>query len=149
MTQKYPIFLPLFAFILGILLAEYTQADWILIIVLVPAFGIAALFKPKFRFLILVPIGILFSASPPLPENHVSNFAGKTANIEGVLTESPETRQWGSRVTIDTNRIFIDRREEKTSGKVVLNVREQVRGLTYGDRIKVIKVKLRYPSVCH
>lgn len=123
---KYKILAPLFGFISGILIAEWAGNKWILIALLSPIFGVLSLFKPRFRFLIFIPIGILFSARPNLPENHISHFTGKEIDIEGVLFESAESREEGSRLFIDVQTVFLEGKEERASGKVIISTEERI-----------------------
>ncbi len=142
---KYKILAPLFGFISGILIAEWAGNEWILIALLSPTFGVLSLFKPRFRFLIFIPIGILFSARPNLPENHISHFTGKELDIEGVLFESPESREKGSRLFIDIQTVFLEGKEERASGKVIISTDERIWGLADGDRVRVLHTRLRAP----
>ena len=141
--SKYKILPPLSGFILGIILSEYFGNEWILITFLSPIFGALYLFKPRFGLLIFIPLGLLFSARPNLQGNNVLNFAGKELDIEGVLYKSPESREKGSRLFIDVDRIVIGGKEKPSSGKVIITTEETITGLAYGDRIRVIEAKLR------
>src|SRR3972149_1770461 len=118
--SKYKILPPLSGFILGIILSEYFGNEWILITFLSPIFGALYLFKPRFGLLIFIPLGLLFSARPNLQGNNVLNFAGKELDIEGVLYKSPESREKGSRLFIDVDRIVIGGKEKPSSGKVII-----------------------------
>lgn len=142
---KYEILTPLFGFMSGILIAEWAGNEWMLIALLSPIFAVLSLFKPKFGFLIFIPIGILFSARPNLPENHISHFMDKELDIQGVLFESPESREKGSRLFIDVQTIFLEGKEERASGKVIVSTEERIWGLANGDRVTVLHTKLRTP----
>ncbi len=135
---KYKIIAPLLGFISGILIAEWTGNEWMLIALLSPIFVVISLFKPKFGFLILIPIGILFSARPNLSENHISQIVGKELDIEGVLFESPESREKGSRLFINVQTIFLKGKEERASGKVIISTEERIWGLADVDRVRVL-----------
>jgi competence protein ComEC len=145
LLSRYKILPPLSGFILGILLSEYIGHEWVLIAVLSPIFGAVCLLRPQFAFLIFIPIGLLFSTRPDIQENNISNFTGKELDIEGVLYRSPETREKGSRLFIDVNRIFIEGKEEHAKGKAVITTGERIPPLAYGDRIRVLDTKLRRP----
>ncbi len=142
---KYKILGPLLGFVSGILIAEWAKNGWILIVLLSPIFGALSLFKPKFGFLIFIPIGILFSTRPNLPENHISHFTGKELDIEGILFESPESREKGSRLFIDAQAVFIEGKREQVSGKVMISTEERIGGLADGDRVRVLRTNLRIP----
>jgi competence protein ComEC len=141
--QKYKILPPLFGFIIGIVLAERLGKEWLMIILFALPFSAIYLFKPQFGFLIFIPIGILFSARPNIPENHVLHFTGKEVDVEGVLFKSPESRRKGSRLFIDIEGIFIEGKQEQVSGRVIITTGERIWGLAYGDRIRVLGTKLR------
>lgn len=140
---KYKILGSLLGFISGILIAEWAGNEWILIVLLSPIFGVLSLFKPKFGFLIFIPVGILFSARPSLPENHISHFTGKELDIEGVLFKSPESREKGSRLFIDAQAVFLGGRREHVSGRVIISTEERIWGLADGDRVRVLHTNLR------
>lgn len=141
--SKYKILTPLFGFISGILITEWTGNEWILIVFLSPVFATISLIKPKFGFLIFIPIGILFSAGPDTTENHILRFTGREIDIEGVLFKSPENREKGSRLFIDVRGVFIGGKERQSSGKVIITTEERTQGLAYGERIRAIKTRLK------
>jgi competence protein ComEC len=141
--SKYKILPPLFGFISGILFTEWIGNEWILVAFLSPIFGTIYLIKPKFGFLIFIPIGILFSARPDFRENHILHFAERDIDIEGVLFKSLENREKGSRLFIDAQSVFIEGKEIRTLGKVIITTRERIPGLAYGDRIRALSIKLR------
>lgn len=141
--SKYKILTPLFGFISGILITEWTGNEWILIVFLSPVFATISLIKPKFGFLIFIPIGILFSAGPDITENHILRFTGREIDIEGVLFKSPENREKGSRLFIDVRGVFIGGKKKQSSGKVIITTEERIQGLAYGERIRAIKTRLK------
>jgi competence protein ComEC len=143
--SKYEILPPLFGFVLGILLTEWIGNEWILIALLSPIFGALSLFKPNLGLLIFIPIGILFSARPNFPENHISHFMGKDLDMEGVLFKSPENKEKGSRLFINVQTIFMEGKEEQVSGKVTISTEERIWGLADGDRVRVLNTRLRIP----
>jgi competence protein ComEC len=143
--SKYKILPPLTGFIIGILLAEYLEFSPILIVILFLVFSVIYLVKPNLVFLIFIPIGILFSSGPNIQENNISNLTGKVLDLEGVLYRSPESREEGSRLFIDVNRIFTERKEQQATGKAIITTEERIQGLAYGDRIRVLNTKLRSP----
>lgn len=145
--SRYRILPPLSGLIIGILLAEWMGNEWALISILSPVFGAISLFRPRLVFLIFVPIGILLSARTPLPENHILSLTGKKLDLEGVLFRSPESREKGSRLLIDTRRVFIGGKESRVSGRVIITTKERILGLAYGDRIRVLETELRVPRV--
>ncbi|MGH7807116.1 MAG: ComEC/Rec2 family competence protein [Thermodesulfobacteriota bacterium] len=102
-----------------------------------------SLIKPKFGFLIFIPIGILFSARPDPMENHILRFAEKEIDIEGVLFKSLENREKGSRLFIDAKSVFIEGKENRTHGKVIITTGERIKGHAYGDRVRVLDIRLR------
>jgi len=140
---KYPIILPLLGFISGILFSEWVGYPWMIIVVITPIIGALYLFIPNLRYLLFVPLGILFSASSILPENHVMNHLGKEIDILGTLYRSPQTRIEGSRLFIDIKGIVENGKKEEASGKVIINSKERMTGIYTGDNVRVLNTKLR------
>ncbi len=140
---KYKILPPLFGFISGILITEWMGNEWLLIVFLSPICGFISLIRPRLRFLIFIPIGILFSTRPEITENHILRFMGKEVDIEGVLFKSPESRENGSRLFIDVRTVFIGGKENRTSGKIIITTEQRIKGLAYGERIRAIKTRLK------
>ncbi|MGH7889999.1 MAG: ComEC/Rec2 family competence protein, partial [Thermodesulfobacteriota bacterium] len=68
---------------------------------------------------------------------------GKEVDIEGVLFKSPENRERGSRLYIDVRSVFIEGKENRTFGKVIITTEERIKGLAYGERIRAIKARLK------
>jgi len=144
---KYPIILPLLAFISGILFSEHLGYPWVFIVVITPIIGALYLLIPRLKYLLFVPLGILFSASPILPENHVIYHLGKKMDIVGTVYDSPRSRKEGSRLFIDVKEIIANGNKETVSGKVIVNSKETVRGIYTGDRVRILNPKLkRYRS---
>ncbi|HEX3033595.1 MAG TPA: DNA internalization-related competence protein ComEC/Rec2 [Thermodesulfobacteriota bacterium] len=108
-----------------------------------PVFGALSLFKPRLAFLIFMPIGILFSASTDLSENHILHHTDRKVDVEGILFRSPESRKTGSRLFVDVKSVFTGGKEEQASGKIVITTEERVMGLASGDRIRVLETELR------
>ncbi len=81
-----------------------------------------------------------------MPENHISQFTGKGLDLEGVLFQSPENREKGSRLFIDVRTIFLEGKEEPASGKVIISTEERILGLADGDIIRVLDTRLRTPK---
>ena len=61
---RYRIIPPLIGLTAGILLNEYIGNTWLMISITAPLFGIISLLRPRLRFLLFIPIGLLFAAGP-------------------------------------------------------------------------------------
>ncbi len=143
-TARYKIILPLLGLTAGILLNEYIGNPWLVIIITAPAAGILALLAPPLRFLLFIPIGLLFSAGPfSSPGVSITSFSGTKVDLEGTIYRSQEKKESGSRLFLDTEYAIADGVFNPVSGKVIISTAEDSPGLSYGDRIRVIGVKLK------
>lgn len=143
-TARYKIIPPLLGLSAGILLNEYTGNPWLVIAITAPAAGILALLLPPLRFLLFIPIGLLFSAGPfNSPGVSVASFEGIKVDLEGTIYRSPEKKESGSRLFLDTEYAIADGVFNPVSGKVIISTAEEAPGLSYGDRVRVIGVKLK------
>lgn len=141
---KYSILPPLLGFSLGIILNGYVAHVWIPILVMGVIFGIVAVFFVNLRFLLLIPIGFLFAASPTInQETGVTNYIDKKITIEGTLYKSPEQREYGSRIFLDTEAVITREHRKPVKGKVTIITGDFIGGLAYGDRVRVLDVELR------
>ena len=143
---KYRILFLLLNFVSGILISEFCENEWLLITVISPVIGALCLTQKQLAPLIFIPLGLLFSAKIPPPDNHIIHFAGKRVDIEGILFRPVETTEKGSKLFIDVKYVYTDSRQKTATGKVLINTGERVWGPTYRDRVKVIGVKLRVPK---
>lgn len=143
-TERYKIIPPLLGLCAGILLNEYLGSPWLVITIAAPVAGIIALLAPPLRFLLFIPIGLLFSAGPFYSSGvSVTSFSGLKIDLEGTIYRSPEKKESGSRLFLDTEYVVADGVFNPVSGKVIISTAEEAPGLSYGDRIRVIGVKLR------
>ena len=143
---KYSVLPPLLAFALGILLYEYIAQDavWLPIMAMALVFGALAIFFVNLRFLILIPIGLLFAWGPNGDRGSgIENYLDTKADIEGVLYKSPELREYGSRLFIETKSVIKDGRSEPVQGRVIITSGEFIEGLASGGRVRVIGVELK------
>jgi competence protein ComEC len=144
LTYNHKIILIAVSFILGVLLNEYISEAWIFIGALGLAAAALSLIKRNLSFLLFIPLGLAFSANSQLiPENNVLNFAGGKIDLEGVLYKSPESRESGTRLYLDTSNIVRDNVSEYVSGKVIIHSLENVESLAYGDKVRFLNVTLR------
>ncbi len=143
-TARYKIIPPLLGLITGILLSEYLGSPWLAITILAPVAGISALLFPSLRFLIFIPIGLLFSAGPfDSPGVSVTSFSGTKIDLEGTVYRSPEKKETGSRLFLDSEYAIADGVSSPVSGKVIISTAGEAPGVSYGDRIRVIGLKLK------
>jgi len=81
---KYSILPPLLGFALGIILNEYIDHVWFLVLAMGLIFGVVSVFFVNLRFLLLIPIGLLFASGPILDQDaEIVNFIGTKVDIEG------------------------------------------------------------------
>lgn len=141
---RYRIVPPLLGLVAGILLDEYIGHPWLLITITAPLFGVTALLRPSFRFLLFIPIGLLFAAGPFHTQGtSVTSLEGIKTDLEGTLYRPPEKKESGSRLFLDTEYAVSDGKFTRVQGKVMISTAGDIRGLSYGDRIRVIGIKLR------
>ena len=143
---KYSILPPLLGFALGIWLYEYIPANqvWLLILAMGALFGVLAIFFSSLRFLLLIPIGFLFAWGPNIDRGTgIENYLDTKVDIEGVLYRSPEQRQYGGRLFIETDTVIENGGMKPAGGKVMITTGEIIDGLASGDRVRVLDVELR------
>ncbi|MGB7292412.1 MAG: DNA internalization-related competence protein ComEC/Rec2 [Thermodesulfobacteriota bacterium] len=140
---KYPMLPPLIGYIAGILIAEHLGYEWIFILLISPILGLLSLLWEDLRFLLFIPLGVLFSISLTLPENHIANFVGNEIDLWGTLYRSPESRIEGSRLFVDVEEIVVKGKKESATGKVIINTKQRIRGLSRGDNVRVIDTILK------
>ncbi|HVY54971.1 MAG TPA: hypothetical protein VHC46_04360, partial [Thermodesulfobacteriota bacterium] len=99
---RYKIVPPLLGLTAGIMLNEYMGNPWLLIAISAPLFGLFSLLRPELRFLLFIPIGILFAAGPFSSTGmSVSSYEGIKTDLEGIVYRPPEKRESGSRIFLD------------------------------------------------
>jgi len=135
---------PLAGLVFGILLAGYFQNPWLWILILAPLAGVSALLVPALRFLLLVPVGMVLAAPAPYHRvDTIESYAGRKVDIGGSLYSSPEKRERGSRMFLDVDYVIEDGAVKPASGRTAIYSDTLVPGLSYGDSVRVIGVKLR------
>lgn len=140
---KYPILPPLIGYIAGIFIAENLGYEWIFILIILPILGLLSLFWADLRFLLFLPLGVLFSISLTLPENHIANFVGKEIDLSGTLYRSPQSRKEGSRLFVAVDELIVSGRKKSATGRVIINTKQAIRGLSRGDYVRVIDTVLK------
>jgi len=144
LLNNHKIVLIVISFILGILLNEYLDSPWILVAITGLIGGIISLYFRDLRFLLFIPLGLVFSAnSLVVSDSSILDYAGEKIDLEGVLYRSPESRGEGSRLYLDTDYIIREGLPEPVSGKVIIYSSENTSTLAYGDRIRLVDIKLK------
>jgi len=144
LLNNHKILLIVISFIMGILLNEYLSNPWILIAITGLIGGIISLYFRNVSFLLFIPLGLVFSANSLVVSNNIIlDYAGKKIDLEGVLYRSPESREKGSRLYLDTNNIIRKGVTEPVSGKVIIYSSENAESPAYGDRVRLLDIKLR------
>ena len=145
--NRAPLSIVTIAFIIGILVARYTNIPfvifWILSFLTI-LFSIAFL-RSKTKFLTLLFFSILFlgsvafSNSQSLPSNHISNFTlykGAPVYLGGIIDSDPEIKAKFTSFIFKTEGLIKDNREKKVCGKVLVKAFGE-RDLLYGDRLLI------------
>ncbi len=144
LLNNHKIVLIVISFILGILLNEYLRSPWVLAGITGLWGGIIALYFRNLSFLLFIPLGLVFSANSQLiSSDNILNFTREKIDLEGVLYISPETRESGSRLYLQTDTVFISGAKEPASGKVIIYSADDSQLLAYGDRVRLVDIKLR------
>jgi len=144
LLNNHKIVLIVISFILGILLNEYLDSPWILVAITGLIGGIISLYFRDLRFLLFIPLGLVFSAnSLVVSDSSILDHTGEKIDLEGVLYRSPESRGEGSRLYIDTDYIIREGLPKPVSGKVIIYSSENTSTLVYGDRIRLLDIKLK------
>ncbi len=144
LLNDYKIVLIVASFILGILLNEYLDYPWILVAITGFIGIVILIFFRSFSFLLFIPLGLVFSANSQLiSDNNVLDYTNKKIDLEGVLYRSPESREEGSTLYLDTNYVALEGVKEPASGKVIIYSDNNTKSLAYGDRVRLLGIKLR------
>ncbi|MGB2691781.1 MAG: ComEC/Rec2 family competence protein, partial [Thermodesulfobacteriota bacterium] len=144
LLNNHKIVLIAISFISGIYLNEFISNPWVIIGILGIITAIISLLIRNLRFLLFIPLGLIFSANSQLiSSDNILNFVGEKTDIEGVLYKSPETRESGSRLYLQTEALFLNGAKEPTSGKVIIYSSAESLLLAYGDRVRLLDIKLR------
>lgn len=143
-SSKFPIVPPLAGLAAGIILCGYLEDHWLWIAILAPLAGAAALFIPALRFLLLLPVGLLLASPTPYIEGGaLESYAGRSVDIGGSLYVSPEKRERGSRMFLEADYVIEDGVVKPVTGRAAIYTDTLVPGLSYGDSVRIIGVKLR------
>lgn len=143
-SSRFPMIPPLAGLTIGIILCVYLQNPWLWIAILAPFAGAAALFIPALRFLLLVPVGLLLISPAPYPAGDtLESYVGKSVDIGGSLYVSPEKRERGSRMFLEAEYVIEDGEVKPVTGRTAIYTDTLVPGLSYGDSVRVVGVKLR------
>lgn len=131
------------SFIIGIFLNEYLSIPWLVIGFFGVITTILSLFFRNLSFLLFIPLGLLFAAnSQIISSNSILNFTEEKIDLEGVLYRSPETREFGSRLYLETDSVFKSGAKVTSSGKVIIYTPDASPLLAYGDRVRFLDIKL-------
>jgi len=150
-----PLFLPVLSAIAG--LSSAGVLGWSLpASMLLPllVLGFLAMFVKR-RFLFLLAVALLCFCwgnlalqpylAPDLPANHIARLvAEEPLQVEGIIDSRPEETERGSRVTLQTERVFRQKSYASVTGRLILYVGEGNTPLLTGDRVR-FTTRLRQP----
>lgn len=87
LQNNHKIVLIVISFILGILLNEYLDSPWILVAITGLIGGIISLYFRDLRFLLFIPLGLVFSAnSLVVSDSSILDHTGEKIDLEGFYT---------------------------------------------------------------
>ena len=143
LLNKYKIVPIVSSFVLGIILNEYVEYPWILAATLGLVSIFASILFRTMSFLLFIPLGLAFSANSQLmSEDNILGYTNEKIEVEGILYRSPESREEGTRIYLDSQYIIKDGLKEKVSGKVIIYSDEKTQSLAYGDKVRFLDIKL-------
>ncbi len=83
--------------------------------------------------------------APQLPANHIArSVADEPLQVEGIIDSRPEATERGSRVTLQTERLYRQNSYAPVTGRLILYIGEGTTALLTGDRVR-FTTRLRPP----
>lgn len=83
--------------------------------------------------------------APQLPTNHIARFvADEPLQVEGIIDSRPESTERGSRITLQTERLYRQKSCAPVIGRLILYIGEGKTPLLTGDRVR-FTTRLRQP----
>ncbi len=150
-----PLFLPVLSAITGLTSAGvlgWSLSASMLLPLLVLGF-LAIFIKHRFYFLSAVALlcfcwgnlALQPYLAPQLPANHIVQFlTEEPLQVEGIIDSRPEVTERGSRVTLQTERIYRQKSYAPVTGRLILYIGEGKTELLTGDRV-LFTTRLRRP----
>lgn len=144
-----PLFIPL-ASIIGGLLSAGLYSFFVPQAVLLPLLLLLFffIFLPK-RYPFLLTVSLVFfcwgnlslkdQLHPAFQENHIVRFVSdEPLTLEGVVDSRPEVREKGSRLFLETERLYLAGHFVQVTGRVLLYVGEGYPEVLSGDRVRIV-----------
>ena len=135
-------------FVAGILASEYVSAVVCCVAAIILACCVILLPNRKENHTALIVIALFalgalrYAYDCEICPDDISQFAGKTTAVDGVVASDPETDQDRVRFVFRANRARIDQHWQAVSGKIMVNLYPDewiaVPHLEYGDRVRLL-----------
>lgn len=138
-----PVYSPLFFFVTGIISTEYIELDFKFIIILSFLLVLLTYYKLNFKYLLFIPLGILFSTHSPPDEKDLELLVNNKVDIEGILIKPVERRDQSSRLFLHVNMATVDGKRNNLDVKVMITLNEHLYGIYKGHRIRILGIKLK------
>lgn len=138
-----PVYSPLFFFVTGIISTEYIELDFKFIIILSFLLVLLTYYKLNFKYLLFIPLGILFSTHSPPDEKDLELLVNNKVDIEGILIKPVERRDQSSRLFLHVNMATVDGKRHNLDVKVMITLNEHLYGIYKGHRIRILGIKLK------
>ena len=141
--RKNRIIPPLFFFISGILLADFSDNLWWIIALITPPVGIISLCKSSvLKSSLFLPLGILFIAHNTIEFNSITDFRNQKIDVEGIVYQSLERSGSYTKIYLDLDEIIQNRVHKKTSGKIIVYSQGNLYGIYKGYRVRLLNIEL-------
>ena len=145
--KRRPALLALLAYITGILLGDYLNLSTLILLFLILYLLFLLFFfrqEKKIWFILITLLLILTGfwryelKTRDLPINHISYFTTLYGKVElvGIISRDPDIREDKTFLEIDTKELSFNQKKIKTTGKILLKIKQPTSLFNYGDLIQ-------------
>ncbi len=146
--KRRPALLALISYVAGILLGNYLDLSTfiLLFLIIVLLFLLFFLFQKKNYRIISIALLLVLTGfwryelkSRDFPLNHISRFTGLYGKVKlkGAISRDPDIREDKTFLEVDTRELYFDRKSIKTTGKILLKIKQPTSRFNYGDLVQV------------
>ena len=146
--KRRPALLALLAYITGILLGDYLNLSTLILLFLILCLLFLLFFfrqEKKIWFILLTLLLILTGfwryelKTRDLPINHISYFTTLYGKVElvGIISRDPDIREDKTFLEIDIRELSFNQKKIKTTGKILLKIKQPTNLFNYGDLIQL------------
>jgi competence protein ComEC len=146
--KRRPALLALLAYIIGILLGDYLNLSTLILLFLILCLLFLLFFfrQEKKTWFILLTLLLIVAGfwryelkTRDLPINHISNFTKQYGKVEltGIICKDPDIREDKTFLEMDTRELSFNHKKIKTTGKILLKIKQPTSLFNYGDLIQL------------